>query len=119
MRSRTMAPRSMFIGARPIRTPSSFALRMPAKLSRVSSPIRVQQSSQSGLGRDVPADHWYLCSLAGDEDDAQTVEFVHDLQEVLHASRDPVERSDEYDREFLPPCIRDERVEPRTSGSAS
>jgi hypothetical protein len=37
-RSRTIAARSMFIGARPIRTPSSFALRMPAKtLSRIKS----------------------------------------------------------------------------------
>jgi hypothetical protein len=41
-RSRTIAARSMFIGARPIRTPSSFALLMPAK---TRSLIRSDSSS--------------------------------------------------------------------------
>ena len=55
-RSRTIAARSMFIGARPIRTPSSFALRMPAKTrSRIKSdsssaiePMRVKKSRPIG-----------------------------------------------------------------------
>ncbi len=72
--------------------------------------------------RQEESPHWttgiYVFS-PGDENDAQTVELVHDLQEVLHASRDPVERSHEHDRKFLPSRIRDERVEPRTSGSTS
>ena len=87
-RSRTMAARSMFIGARPIRTPSSFALRMPARTrSRIKSdsssaidPMRVRRA--------VPSARWYPRSLAGNENDAQTVELVHDLQEVLDAPRD-------------------------------
>ena len=55
-RSRTMAARSKFIGARPIRTPSSFALRIPARTrSRIKSdsssaidPIRVKKSRPIG-----------------------------------------------------------------------
>ncbi len=51
-----MAARSMFIGARPIRTPSSFALRMPAKTrSRIKSdsssaiePMSVKKSRPIG-----------------------------------------------------------------------
>src|ERR1700758_1569171 len=86
-RSRTMAARSRFIGARPMRTPSSFALRMPAKTrSRIKSdsnsaiePISVKKSRPHR-----PAGIHVLSP--GDEDDAETVEFVHDLKEVLNVS---------------------------------
>ncbi|MGC2058353.1 MAG: hypothetical protein WA653_08850, partial [Candidatus Sulfotelmatobacter sp.] len=40
----------------------------------------------------------------GDENDAKIVELVHDVEEVLNASRDSVNRGDEHDGEFLPPC---------------
>jgi hypothetical protein len=92
----------MFIGSSDPHT----VQRCPAKtLSRIKSdsssaiePMSVKNSLPIRSAR------IHVFSPA-DEDDTQTVELIHHLKKVLYTSCDPVERSDEHDREFLPPRI--------------
>jgi len=52
---------------------------------------------------------------AADKLDSQTVQFVHYLQKVPSAPRNPVESRDQHDGKLLPSRIRHEGVETRTA----
>lgn len=116
-RSRTMAARSRFIGARPIRTPSSFALRMPAKTrSRIKSPsssaidpMIVRKRRPMGLWSSV-----LMPSLR----EMKAIPRLSNSSTTCRKCRVlRATRSNAATSEFVLPCVCHQRVQTRTPRS--
>jgi hypothetical protein len=102
----------MLSGARPIRRPSSLALRIPAftrsviserSSSAIAPTITTNRPAQWASRVDIFAQ--------ADELDAEMSQLVEHFQEVANASRYPVERGYEHDVETMSPGICQQLIE--------
>jgi len=110
-RSATTCARSMLSGARPIRLPSSFARRIPA---RTLSTIRLFSSSAIAPTITTIARPSRVNIFAqANELDVEVAQFVEYFQEMANASRHPIERRNEHDVEAMSPSICQQLIEAR------